>query len=641
VVLKNRIALFICLLCIPFGISAKEKPKKPFHIFNPGTEFPVRYEKYGRFSGLGTNNYKYKITDRAGLGAALGQGIYPNNAMTMLKDPKVKKWNKERRSRINPWEYVNSGDPQTDFYAWGQSNTTNVGTRLFYIGQALMEAGNFEMAVKAYHAILVQFPRDVCWAQDNSFVWYPASEALSRVESITIEHPELGVRLKGAVFNVANGNDTDLKNDVFTINPGQWVPYTPGKNVDLKTLKITGQRGDGKVRLIQYENKHWQLLVDNKPFVIHGMTYSPTRVGVDIAGVANRWMYDDKNENGRIDTAYDSWIDINKNNTQDENERAVGDFELMKRMGVNAIRLYQNAEGATYDPEEFNKELLRDLQSDFGISVIMGHFLGAYTVGSGADWEEGTDYTDPVQLENMKQSVKEYVMDHKDEPYVLLWLLGNENLMASDYSGVNATRTKASIQVAAYLKFVNEVATMIHRIDPNHPVAVGNLDLIRLEEHAKYALAVDIFGTNAYRGSMGFGNVFKRVQDNFDRPVLITEYGCDAYNTTKDIEDEEGQATYHEGSWKSIRQHLAGGAEEGNAIGGVVFEFLDEWWKSRNGPFKTHETTKDSPMAFPDGWSSEEWLGVFAQGDGSESPFLRQPRKVFALYRDKLWKGQR
>ena len=44
-------------------------------------------------------------------------------------------------------------------------------------------------------------------------------------------------------------------------------------------------------------------------------------------------------------------------------------------------------------------------------------------------------------------------------------------------------------------------------------------------------------------------------------------------------------------------------------------------------------------MAFPDGWSSEEWFGIFSQGDGEQSPFLRQPREAYFLYRDKLWGG--
>jgi beta-glucuronidase len=305
-------------------------------------------------------------------------------------------------------------------------------------------------------------------------------------------------------------------------------------------------------------------------------------------------------------------------------------------MGVNAIRFYRPGEGARYDGSKINKELLRDLHSRYGISVIMGDFLGAYTVGSGADWEEGTDYTDPTQLENMRKVLKEFVNEHKSEPYVLMWLLGNENMMGADYSGVNATRTKAASQVKEYLTFVNEMAEMIHKLDPHHPVAVGNLDLINVDEHAQFAPAVDIFGTNLYRGTGGFGTVWRTVREAFDRPVLITEYGCDAYDTRKQQEDQKAQATYHAGNWKDIQRHMAGTGTEGNAIGGVVFEYVDEWWKSHSGNWDTQDTAKDGPMAFPDGWANEEWFGVMSLGNGSDN-LKRQKRLAYDEYRGKLW----
>ena len=34
----------------------------------------------------------------------------------------------------------------------------------------------------------------------------------------------------------------------------------------------------------------------------------------------------------------------------------------------------------------------------------VGDFLGAYTLGSGASWEKGTDYTDPEQRRRMKEA---------------------------------------------------------------------------------------------------------------------------------------------------------------------------------------------------------------------------------------------
>jgi hypothetical protein len=44
------------------------------------------------------------------------------------------------------------------------------------------------------------------------------------------------------------------------------------------------------------------------------------------------------------------------------------------------------------------------------------------------------------------------------------------------------------------------------------------------------------------------------------------------------------------------------------------------------------------PRTIPDGWSYEEWYGVVGQGNGQNSPFERQLRKAYFLFKDDLWK---
>lgn len=599
--------------------------------------FPINWEKYGTFTGVGTTKYKYKITDRPGLVKAMGAGIFPNGAASLESDPAFKTWSKKNKVSSDPWSQVSSGDLQADFYAWAGARDVGPAAKLLFTARALADAGHTKQALKAYHAVLVNFPGEACWSADHSFVWYVGPAALDQIESLTSRHPELGYRVEGARIRITNGEDTDTKNDIVEVNPGKWVKYKPAGKVDLTKLKVINQRGLGKVRAVQYSNGHWQLLKDGKPFTVRGVTYNAIPVGEHINSYGLRWLTADTDNNGRADAPYDTYVDTNGNGAQDDAEPSVGDFQLMKNMGVNAVRIYRGGEGTGYDAAFADKKALRDLHSTYGISVIMGDFLGAYTVGSGATYEEGTDYTDPVQLENMRGAIRDYVIDHREEPYVLMWLLGNENLMPADYTGVNATRTKASVQVEAYLKFVNEIAELIHRLDPEHPVAVGNLGLMKLDDYAKLAPAVDIFGGNLYLGVNGFGSSWRRIKETFDRPFLVTEFGCDAWDSRAKKENGKMQADYHQGNWDDIQLHLAGGPAEGNAIGGIVFEFLDEWWKSHTGSDSVHDAGNDSPMAFPDGWSSEEWFGMVGLGDGKDNLFLRRPRDVYALYRDKLW----
>ncbi len=269
---------------------------------------------------------------------------------------------------------------------------------------------------------------------------------------------------------------------------------------------------------------------------------------------------------------------------------------------------------------------MRSLNREQGIYFIMGDFFGAYTIGSGADWKLGTDYTDPAQREQMKRNVREMVLDHKDEPYVLLWLLGNENQHPH-------SKTNAHDHPEVYARFLNEVAEMIHALDPDHPVAVCNLNHHGLKELAKFAPAIDIYGANVYSGAYSMGSLWQSVKRFYDRPILFTEMGSDAYATDEGL-DEESQADYFEQNWEDILLNAAGHRGEGNGIGGVLFEWLDEWWKGTKadswGNPQTHETDCDDPNApYNDGCANEEWFGIFGQGDGSASPFLREPRKIF------------
>ncbi|MFH1760801.1 MAG: glycoside hydrolase family 2 TIM barrel-domain containing protein, partial [bacterium] len=318
----------------------------------------------------------------------------------------------------------------------------------------------------------------------------------------------------------------------------------------------------------------------------------------------------------------DSFVDKNRNNLQDEDELVTGDFKLMQNMGVNTIRLYHH-------PLKVNKELLRDMYKTYGIRVIMGDFLGKYAIGSGATWTPGTDYNNKEQQKKMIESVEQMVKEFKDEPYILFWLLGNEN--------VYGYACNANEYPKAYFKFTNEVAKIIKSIDPEHPVAICSGDILFLDKFGKSASNIDIFGTNAYRGEYGFGSFWRQVKEQTGKPAFITEFGCPSYAQGKSVDEaEELQAQYHLGSWEDIEDNMAFQGQAGNALGAVIFEWLDEWWKAYEPAL--HDTKGLWTGPFPDGYMHEEWLGVVGQGDGKESPFLRQLRKAYYMYQKK-WKN--
>jgi len=588
----------------------------------------VDYQKYGTFENVGTSKYKYIIDDPEGLSRAVGEGIYPNTG-AVLRDPGFKKAREEGRLEGSHWDYVYSDDLQAAFYKWATASEP-AGIRLFYLGIIFEKAKMYYQAIKAYHSLVVNFPSTVGWTYWQT-PWYPAQAAIAKIKHIIRMHPELDLKTADMRIKITNGFDNDIANDVIITSPGTIAKKSFWDKL-LERFRLKPQKatlgpvvkslGKGKIQLVQYQNGHWQFQVNGEPFKIKAITYTPTKVGQSPdKGTLVSWMYEDSDNNGRADGPYDSWVDANGNNQQDPDEPVVGDFQLLKEMGANTIREY-------HQPFKPNKELLRKMHAEYGFYVIMGDFLGKYTLGSGASWFEGTDYENAEHKKNMLESVRNMVMEYKDEPYILMWVLGNEN----NYG----VASNANQKPESYFRFVNEVARMIKSIDPDHPVAVCNGDTLYLDIFAKYAQDVDVYAANVYRGDYGFGSFWQQVYDASGKAAFITEFGCPAYarHLTKE-EAEQAQADYHRGNWLDIEANMAGTVDGvGNALGGAVFEWTDEWWKNYE-PFY-HDRKSDAIGPFPGGYYYEEWFGVTAQGNGQHSPFMRQLRQSYRAYQE-MW----
>jgi len=618
-------------------------PPKPFKIYDTGTEKWVTYEKYGEFQNVGTKDYKYVVKDFEGLKAASGEGIYPNT-QSVLNNPDYQRLLKAGKLDGKYWDFASTDDHQAAFFKWATVRSEDPGVRLFYTAKALDKAGNWAHAVKAYYACLVFFPKSIGWTKYKT-PWYIGPVCISRIRYLTAFHPEIGVRLVGARIRIENSFDNDVHNDVFTVDPGWLVPATAKdfekQFIDLNKVGVKKTTGKGNVKLVQYKNNQYALLVDGKPFVVKGMSYEPSKVGLSpVDGTLKNniaWSWDDFNNNGIIDGPFEAWIDTNRNEKQDSFEKNVGDFAMMKAMGVNTIRIFHNDTWAPHsenysDKTGINKAVLKEGYERFGFMYMVSDFAGAYAVGSGADYKEGTDYTNPVQQKNMLASIRKMVEDFKDEPYVLMWVLGNEN----NYGiGNNANKNPE-----AFYKFINKAAKLIKSLDPQkRPVAINNGDLLFLDICAKNCPDIDIFGFNSYRGEEGFGNAWQDISYVYGKPALVTEYGCPAYAkgwTTARI--ETAQASYHEGNWWDISNNFAGvEGGYGNSLGGAVFEWSDEWWKNEgDSDPSVHDTDTQSQGAWLDGGGYEEWFGIVGLGDGKDSTFKRQLRKAYFMYKD-IW----
>jgi len=301
-------------------------------LYDPGTESFVDYAKYGEFRNVGTKDYQYVVKDQEGLSAAVGEGIYPNTT-SLRWDPAFKKAQKEKRLgeflKDEEWDFLYTPDLEAAFFKWAIAPQPQP-LRQYYMGLVLEKAGLITHAIKCYYSIVVHFPGSYGITYFKT-PWYVGQSALIRIQTLLRRHPELGYRLEGADIWIENGFDKDISNDIVITNPGRFVKTTifdqfkAKPNVDL--LGVTKRSGKGRVQVLQYETGDWRLMVDNKPFMIKGLTYAPTRVGESPdEGTLQNWMEQDLNKNGRADGPYDSFVDTNKNNRQDKNEPAIGDL---------------------------------------------------------------------------------------------------------------------------------------------------------------------------------------------------------------------------------------------------------------------------------------------------------------------------
>ncbi|MGM0568339.1 MAG: hypothetical protein ACQESB_03875, partial [Elusimicrobiota bacterium] len=169
-------------------------------------EIIVDYEKYGEFRGIGTDDYKYQITDSRALGNAVGEGIFPNN-WSVEGNPGYQEAKEEGLLEGLKWDFIHGVEPELAFYKWSTA-LADPGVRLFYTAEALNRAGYLEHAIKAYYAIVVNFPRTISWTYYDT-PWYVGPVAIDKIEFLTRTNPELGVKLEDAYIRIENKYDNN------------------------------------------------------------------------------------------------------------------------------------------------------------------------------------------------------------------------------------------------------------------------------------------------------------------------------------------------------------------------------------------------------------------------------------------------
>jgi hypothetical protein len=338
-----------------------------------------------------------------------------------------------------------------------------------------------------------------------------------------------------------------------------------------------------------------QLYVDGQPFQVRGVGYSPTPLGVgmgqappnggDLYSVENSAIYD-------------------------------RDLPLLKAMGANTIRLW------AWNNDANHTDFLNKAYAD-GMHVIVSFWING-----------GQDITSPQVREQLKIEFRQMVAANKDSPAVLMWLVGNELNGAWMYGDKKDT----------LYSLINEMAAEAHNVEgaSAHPVSTTLAEPDMLQVVAKYDRAMtnlDVWSLQPYRGET-FGTLFQDYEKLSSKPLLLTEYGIDAYDNVHRAEYEKistpSQSVYDASLWKEIN------ANSQICIGGSVMAYSDEWWKGQaSNPVETDPNYQGEAgyvnSYHPDGYSNEEWWGIMRVAKNGTSLDIMEPRAAYYALQT-MWK---
>jgi beta-galactosidase/beta-glucuronidase len=342
------------------------------------------------------------------------------------------------------------------------------------------------------------------------------------------------------------------------------------------------------------DGKGWKLLVNGKDYYIKGVVWRYTPIG-------RNYSYD-------LFDQPDALI------------RKVLDYEfgLMQAAGINTIRTF------TMIPPEW----VEYIYCEFGIMSVINPLMGRYGYNVAGTWVPYTDYSDPPTRDTLKRDMADVVRRYKDTPGVLMFAFGNESNYGLSWSSFEIENLPVGEQDEAKARSLyslfDEVITEARSVAPDHLYTIVNGDIQYIDLIEELVPSLDLLGSNVYRGR-SFTDIWARVDEKLDLPLVFFEFGSDAFDARAGREDEYAQAAILKDQWREMYQKAYGNGDEGNAIGGFVFQWRDEWWKYLQTEnldiHDTHASWSNEGYRFD--WAegennmNEEWFGITALGQAN------------------------
>ena len=176
-------------------------------------------------------------------------------------------------------------------------------------------------------------------------------------------------------------------------------------------------------------------------------------------------------------------------------------FKELSEIGGNTIRLF--------DATNLKDKL--DEAHKYNLAVIVDIYLPAYN-------RTYNLYDDEDENLVLKQEIRDLVYQHKDHPALLIWNLGNE----INYPLV--------FRKNDFIKTFNELVSIIHDVDPNHPVSTSTIGAGRKTISSIYIHSpdLDLISFNTFGNTKFVNSHLAHLSFLFgSRPYFISELGPD------------------------------------------------------------------------------------------------------------------
>ena len=174
-----------------------------------------------------------------------------------------------------------------------------------------------------------------------------------------------------------------------------------------------------------------------------------------------------------------------------------GSHEKLAANGGNSLRTWSTDNGRDTGKQFLDRALSNGLYVAMGLDV---------------DHERrGFDYSDTNRVAKQLAALKAQVMEFKDHPALLLWVVGNELNFEKNPKVWDA---------------VNDLSKMIHEVDPNHPTtttlagfAQGTVNLVKTR-----APDLDFISFQMYADIANLPRYLQAAK--WDKPYIVSEWGA-------------------------------------------------------------------------------------------------------------------